>query len=319
MRTLIVRMLYKAIMFAVPFVLGTLSLTISKSAFAQSYSCDAQLTPIEQSICDNPTLSELDVQLSRLYKSARQVSDKDVVAMVKSEQRDWVKKRNRLCGTEGSSAQEMSECIELLYLGRISQLEQHVTNTADKNDAEKLEEPQTIPKPVEPSTNTKTLKHPVASSKELDDASKAANEAILRQIMREGYIVTEAGIGNHERDAEERSHGALETALACAKRLNSGANTKRKTCYNYDQEISPVGMEFSSGRTLCSSVLVLGAGSVKTLIITDSVHEGVTFEDDTVSIKYGDREFFYNFKRDKGYSILGGVMRDDFSQCGDTE
>jgi len=114
---------------------------------------------------------------------------------------------------------------------------------------------------------------------------------------------------------------ALESALACAKTLNKSSRVKRKQCLNFTQDIAPIGIEFSDTDKLCASVDVQGQGIPKLLITSDSVLGSVKYENGTVIIstptRRSSREFYYNFNRDKGHTIIDDIVRTDFTDCGD--
>lgn len=99
------------------------SLPLDAIAQGPSYSCDGNLSDIEQEICDSENLSRLDVTLSKLYKTGCQQSDETDVLTIKSSQRSWLKQRNLACGDYVQDKQRLTNCVELHYLRRISQLE----------------------------------------------------------------------------------------------------------------------------------------------------------------------------------------------------
>lgn len=273
-----------------------------------SFDCSNTLTAIEQAICNNNRIAKLDVQLSDLYKTARKVSEPATQSNLKNTQREWLKQRNKSCSSDLKNQTTIEDCIELHYLRRIVELwdmapkEEQVETEKTKIDAVQENPTNTI--------NNQGVNH-----------SYGDYQKLSKLIMREGYIATEGNRAPIEPKAAKLAHTALQTALECSKRLNNASNTKYKICHNYDQDISPIEIEFSNGEKLCASVVVQGAGLPKTIVTSDSQIGSVAFENDIIAITYparsSDREFFYNFKRDKGYSILGGVMRTDFTFCED--
>lgn len=90
-------------------VLGLL--LVSPSVFAASFDCDKAATFIENAICDNSEISNLDDTLSSSYRSA--LKDFDKADAIKLAQRDWIKKRN-LCKNE--------VCLKNSYIQRIKAL-----------------------------------------------------------------------------------------------------------------------------------------------------------------------------------------------------
>jgi len=139
--------------------------------------------------------------------------------------------------------------------------------------------------------------------------------------MRAGYIANEVNMSLSGQNDEERAHRALETAYECSKRLNEGLRTKRVVCQNYDQDIAPIGIEFSYGKKLCGSLDIRGQGVPKTIITTDSMHGSIAYEKNIVSMtiptRRSQREFIYNFNRRKGHTIIDEVVRTEFTYCED--
>jgi len=78
---------------------------------AASFNCEADLTKVEQIICDDPSLSDSDTELSALYKQAYEKSaDKP---KLKDSQKSWLKLRN---------ACEHKYCLGTQYMLRLSKL-----------------------------------------------------------------------------------------------------------------------------------------------------------------------------------------------------
>jgi len=269
-----------------PFVLGLLFLGHNNLGWSQasispvSIDCDSALNRTEETICETSYLAKFDIQLSELYE--------DVLKLT-----EHVGEQNALNMRRRKMKTELSRCGEKFE---------------KKTDLDKWEKRFQIRDCIE-----------LIYLRNIIDIGN-----IAKKIMREGYFAIE---GNNSRtdnqEPQQASHKALETAYACTKRLNSALNTKRKICLNDNQDISPIGIEFSNGDKLCASIVIQGSGLPKTIVTTDSQTGSVKYENDIVAITYparsSDREFFYNFKRDIGYSILGGVMRTEFTQCGDAE
>jgi len=297
-----------------PFVLGLLFLGHNNLGWSQasispvSIDCDSALNRTEETICETSYLAKFDIQLSELYEDVLKLTEHVGEQNALNMRRRKMKTELSRCGEKFEKKTDLDkwekrfqirDCIELIYLRNIIDIGEVVPKKNQK----------TVSEPIE-KTDVKT--------------SVESRQNIAKKIMREGYFAIE---GNNSRtdnqEPQQASHKALETAYACTKRLNSALNTKRKICLNDNQDISPIGIEFSNGDKLCASIVIQGSGLPKTIVTTDSQTGSVKYENDIVAITYparsSDREFFYNFKRDIGYSILGGVMRTEFTQCGDAE
>lgn len=63
------------------------------SASAASFDCRKASNGIEKTICDDPELNRLDAEMGRLYHKAKNIPG------VKAEQKNWVHRRNKMCGS----------------------------------------------------------------------------------------------------------------------------------------------------------------------------------------------------------------------------
>jgi uncharacterized protein len=95
-------------------------LSFTGGSFAASFDCTKASTLHEKAICDTPTLSALDDELSATYINLRSVTSDP--AQLKSEQIEWIK--------EARKCQSDTSCIERQYTTRLialnSQLPQRV-------------------------------------------------------------------------------------------------------------------------------------------------------------------------------------------------
>lgn len=104
-------------------------LVLSWSVQAASFDCTKAKTKVENLVCNNKKLSELDVMLNATYRRARVVSMNE--SALKRSQQAWLKTRF-LCAS--------SECLEKLYLQRIEWLSRqprkpmHYKLVMSKND-----------------------------------------------------------------------------------------------------------------------------------------------------------------------------------------
>lgn len=91
------------------------ALVFSSSAFSASFDCAKATTNIEKMICSSTQLSELDSELSSIYKSAFAV-DKSI----KQDQLIWIKERNKCSNVE---------CLKEAYEDRFTALQKFVLNS----------------------------------------------------------------------------------------------------------------------------------------------------------------------------------------------
>lgn len=96
-----------------------LGLLIYGNAHAASFDCAKAQSGVEQLVCGNPKLSQLDDALSESYKIALQ--DKATAGQVRKEQRRWLKD----LGTCPNA-----ECVEWSYTGRTIELQNLNARTA---------------------------------------------------------------------------------------------------------------------------------------------------------------------------------------------
>src|SRR5688572_19765999 len=81
-------------------------------AIGASFNCSKAGTSVEKTICASKTLSSLDEQLAKAYKSALLVSDRPNV--VKSRQKKWLRNIRDKCRDE--------ICLQSAYEHRLAQL-----------------------------------------------------------------------------------------------------------------------------------------------------------------------------------------------------
>ncbi|MBP1313378.1 hypothetical protein RJO15_20400 [Herbaspirillum huttiense F1] len=83
------------------------------TAHAASFDCEKTLTPMEETICEDREISDLDEVLLRTYEAVLRISEDP--ASVKIDQRRWLTKIRNGCDDE--------KCLVLSYANRISELE----------------------------------------------------------------------------------------------------------------------------------------------------------------------------------------------------
>lgn len=83
-------------------------------AWAASFECKKATTEIEKSICSSQKLSDLDEYLGRYYAAA--IAElKDGAACLNADQREWVKTKRNVCGSDVA-------CLSSAYLTRLGTL-----------------------------------------------------------------------------------------------------------------------------------------------------------------------------------------------------
>lgn len=111
---------------------------------AVSFNCEADLTKVEKIICDDPSLSNSDTELSTLYKQAYEKSrDK---AELKDSQKKWLKVRN---------ACAVKTCVSTQYMFRLSKLRRLAAIDPNRRVFEMFD--------------TKSVKHPNMYAYEVED------------------------------------------------------------------------------------------------------------------------------------------------------
>jgi len=96
---------------------------------AASFNCNKAKTSIEKQICTDPNLSQMDEQMSMLYKKVLDLSLQNKISKYegssnyhyfKLKQKKWLKQRNKTCSNY--KAKEQRECLESYYKAQIEKL-----------------------------------------------------------------------------------------------------------------------------------------------------------------------------------------------------
>lgn len=93
------------------------AMLLSFSVQAASFNCQKAQEPLEHTICDNKTLSQLDSQLGTVYKNLLEKQSKKQVEFLKKAQRYWAFSREEKCGSSNGS------CLIDLYKQRLETLD----------------------------------------------------------------------------------------------------------------------------------------------------------------------------------------------------
>lgn len=148
-------------MFKKNFTVSLLFMALS-AANAASFDCNKATNFSERTICSNAEISELDENLSQIYKTEKDRSENS--DLLKAEQISWIK-RVRECTDAG--------CIRDLYIERISQLSKYSTQKPSANEIA-TESTSSAVASVDPGTNNSAPQNsdPVATNLINDRAEK---------------------------------------------------------------------------------------------------------------------------------------------------
>ena len=87
--------------------------------YKTSFDCDNAKTRVENAICYSSTAASLDLALNQTYKAwLDNLDDKDSDTLRK-EQKDWLTKRNLICGDDRG----VFDCLETMYRARMLELQ----------------------------------------------------------------------------------------------------------------------------------------------------------------------------------------------------
>ncbi|HZR64666.1 MAG TPA: lysozyme inhibitor LprI family protein [Terriglobales bacterium] len=92
--------------------------------FPTSYDCAKAVVEVERAICHVRSLASLDRQLSTLYKSVWSGLSIGQQEKLKSEQRDWLRRRDREC----EPYKGWISCIAGMYQNRIAELSKRIAS-----------------------------------------------------------------------------------------------------------------------------------------------------------------------------------------------
>lgn len=95
-----------------------LTLLVSINSYGASFDCSKASTKVEKTICENEWLGSLDEELSFFYKKLRVSLSKAESSKLLSEQREWVRERNKTC----EIAYNKKSCLNNRYRKRVTKL-----------------------------------------------------------------------------------------------------------------------------------------------------------------------------------------------------
>ena len=149
------------------------SLSVSYAA-SPSFDCKKAGTPVEHSICDNPELAELDSQLAKAYKRARAAAADP--NKVRSEQRAWVKERNK-CRSNVA-------CLQQSYQSRLAALGVKQEPSAPVNAPAVAQAPSVaqVQKPA-----AQTIEPTISTPRATSQPTKSFTELLLEELGAGGW------------------------------------------------------------------------------------------------------------------------------------
>ena len=113
-------------LFLASLAFGFMSATITAQA-APSFDCSKAATQVENMICDNPKIAQLDSDLADAYKTALRDSPwASANKRIRAEQKDWISRRDRC---------ESPRCLRQVYHQRISVLYGEVAGSDPDGEA----------------------------------------------------------------------------------------------------------------------------------------------------------------------------------------
>jgi uncharacterized protein len=93
-----------------------------------SFSCAKAMTVLDRAICEDPALSDLDLQLETAFRAALKRAPGGKQKLLE-DQRQWLADRAGDCDfpAKGEAAEESVQCLALTYSERINVLEKLIT------------------------------------------------------------------------------------------------------------------------------------------------------------------------------------------------
>lgn len=108
---------------------------LSPIADAPAFDCRKAVTPVEQAICADKTLKNLDAEVDRNFRAAKKKMVRDGVASLVATQRAWLADRDRACASGGK------QCILAKYRERNEVLLALLAQTSEENPVIPLTNP----------------------------------------------------------------------------------------------------------------------------------------------------------------------------------
>ncbi|MGA7399895.1 MAG: lysozyme inhibitor LprI family protein [Candidatus Sulfotelmatobacter sp.] len=86
--------------------------------YKTSFDCDRATAGVEAAVCYSSDVASLDIQVDGIYKRWLDSLNDEESDVLRSEQRDWLRKRNLICGSDWA----IVECLSILYRARLLEL-----------------------------------------------------------------------------------------------------------------------------------------------------------------------------------------------------
>ncbi|WP_333803880.1 lysozyme inhibitor LprI family protein [Sulfurospirillum sp.] len=103
------------------------SLLFSSILFSASFDCSKATTTLEESICENVDLNQLDDMLGKKFFSIKKQLNETDVKLLQNEQKQWLKERTSICSRNDVA------CLINLYQVRINSLQDEYASKLQKN------------------------------------------------------------------------------------------------------------------------------------------------------------------------------------------
>ncbi len=281
--------------------------------------CDEEPSPVEQMICGNSELKNLDTRMLQLYNSAG--GSPNVQAKRYQKQIEWRAMRDKLCDSNILSKTKATECLEKLYMGRIKELELFQPQTAESSSSHdrnwvndignlcwsykhqlsedqkakcinwlylaRISELETKPK-NQPASLKKVVvnaskKTPIIPEVKTIDNNYSLNKETMMQEF--GVKLFQEGylfLPPSNKDYEETKQ-IMERALSCAGDLNISRKTKRRICYNHSTEFGKTDIRLRKSNPVCASVNVMDQ-PFNVLLTKDGGSTGIEYSNSTLKI-----------------------------------
>ncbi len=109
----------KATFYSFSIAISLFIISTAAQSASPSFDCSkVEAGSIEEMICKDSSLAELDQKMAKVYKEAEKKAVNEVPPVLKAEQRGWIKGRNECWKSE-----DEKDCIKETYLYRIAELQ----------------------------------------------------------------------------------------------------------------------------------------------------------------------------------------------------
>lgn len=187
-----------------------------------SFNCNQKLSSIEESICADTTLSEIDRKLSMSYKLLKEASEDQ--SELKNIQSGWVMYRDAVCSKVDFGTRERHHCLKAMYQSRLYEISNELTGEV-KQPAKSVVDRT----PKEQQIETETGKKSVSSFAPYPIRIRT----LQASLYKEGYF-TDTGILRFKNASSDKSKArtisTYEEAISCVKKIKSSKTKIKKIC-----------------------------------------------------------------------------------------